>query len=133
MSKKELDVGAMTLEEMNNALTDLLRTYYERMLLDFGEQVAGSIIDGNEDVPMELKLDEVGKAVIMAQALARGRYEYLSDDFSWDGVKEMVMGDLSQAVEMGMNKRGKTIAIEVEKNEDGGGTAKLTAEDLEDE
>lgn len=126
------DIANMTMEEIKDATIDLMRTYYERLLLDFGENVANSIIDNAEYPSIGLNLDITDQAIITAQALARGKLKYLDDTMDWEGVKEMLTGDISQSVEMGLNKRGKTIDIKLEENEDGGGTVKLETKDLED-
>ena len=131
MTEKELQKMEMT--ELHDVVAKAMRIYYERLMLDYGERIANSIIDGEGNPELNLDTGEVEQAVITAQAIALDNLEYLSDNPIWDDVKNMIMSHLQQSIEMGMNKRGKTLSFKLTENEDGGGTIQMTAEDLPSE
>lgn len=132
MTEKELQ--EMKMAELRDLVAQAARIYYERMMLDYGERIANNIIDEEDTSGITLDTGEVEQAVITAQAIALGKLEYLSDDSAWDDVRDMIMGHMQQAIEMGMNKRGKTLSFKLTENEDGdGGRLEMVAEDLPSE
>lgn len=132
MTEKELQ--KMEMAELHDLVAQAVRIYYERLMLDYGERIANSIIDEEDTSGITLDTGEVEQAVITAQAIALGRLEYLSDDSAWDDVRDMIMSHMQQAIEMGMNKRGKTLSFKLTENEDGdGGRLEMVAEDLPSE